>query len=61
MLTDAAIKRAKSKDKSYHQTHSNGLSILIMPTGSKVWRYRYRFDSKAKMISFGPYPEVSLA
>lgn len=61
MLTDAAIKRAKSKDKSYHQTDSNGLSILIMPTGSKVWRYRYRFNSKAKMISFGPYPEVSLA
>lgn len=61
MLTDAAIKRAKPKDKSYHQRDSNGLSILIMPTGSKVWRYRYRFDAKAKMISFGPYPEVSLA
>ncbi|GKV87740.1 integrase [Pectobacterium carotovorum subsp. carotovorum] len=38
-----------------------GLSLLIEPTGSKSWRFRYRFGGKPKMISFGAYPLVSLA
>ncbi|MDQ2971924.1 MAG: integrase arm-type DNA-binding domain-containing protein, partial [Pseudomonadota bacterium] len=32
----------------------------MRPNGSKLWRFRYRFAGNAKMLSFGPYPEVSL-
>lgn len=38
-----------------------GLSLLIDTTGSKGWRFRYRFAGKPKMISFGVYGDVSLA
>ena len=33
----------------------------MTPNGSKLWRFRYRFGGKQLMISFGAFPEVSLA
>jgi len=59
-LTDVFIKGIKpqSKTKSYPDGH--GLVLLVNPQGSMGWRYRYRFGGKAKMLSFGTYPEVSL-
>jgi hypothetical protein len=38
-----------------------GLSVLVQPTGAKWWRFRYRFDGKQKMLSFGTYPDIGLA
>jgi len=38
-----------------------GLALLINPDGSKAWRFRYRFNDKAKLMSFGSYSLVSLA
>jgi hypothetical protein len=32
-----------------------------MPTGSKLWRFKYRFANKNKLLSFGSYPETSIA
>jgi hypothetical protein len=32
----------------------------VTPTGSKLWRYRYRFNGSAKMLALGPYPAVTL-
>ena len=60
MLTDTEIKTAKPKDKLYRKADSNGLVIEITPAGKKYWRYRYRFDDKASMMSLGKYPKVSL-
>lgn len=59
-LTDMVIKKAKPKDRAYSLADGKGLSLLIEPNGSKGWRFRYRFESKAKMLSFGIYPEVTL-
>src|SRR5262249_54011142 len=28
--------------------------------GGRWWRFRYRFDDKEKLISFGTYPDVGL-
>ncbi|EKO1023635.1 tyrosine-type recombinase/integrase [Salmonella enterica subsp. enterica] len=61
LLTDLAIRRSKPKDKPYTLNDSNGLSLLIEPNGSKGWRLRYRFSGKAKLISLGTYPGVSLS
>lgn len=33
----------------------------MQPDGSKWWRFRYQFDRKEKMLSFGTNLEVSLA
>jgi len=60
MLTDTKIKTAKPKDKLYRIADSNGLAIEITPAGIKHWRYRYRFNNKASMMSLGKYPQVSL-
>lgn len=60
-LSDSACRNAKPKDKPYKMGDSNGLYLFISPTGSKLWRMKYRFHGKERTLSFGPYPEVSLA
>jgi integrase len=59
-LTDTAIRTAKPAEKPYSLADGKGLSLLIQPTGAKWWRFRYRFDDKAKMLSLGVYPDVGL-
>ncbi|MBF7731125.1 tyrosine-type recombinase/integrase [Pseudomonas sp. N040] len=59
-LTDTAIRNAKPSEKLYRLTDAHGLCIEITPNGSKLWRYRYRFDGKAKMMALGSYPTISL-
>lgn len=34
--------------------------LLVTPTGSKWWRYKYRFQKKEKLLSLGTYPDVAL-
>lgn len=38
-----------------------GMYLLIQPTGSKLWRMKYRFAGKENLLSIGKYPLVSLA
>ena len=38
-----------------------GLYLLVTPSGGKLWRFKYRFAGKAKLLAFGSYPEISLA
>ena len=33
---------------------------MINPTGSKLWRFKYRFAGKEKLLSFGRYPDIGL-
>jgi integrase len=39
---------------------SGGLHLLVSPNGSKLWRLKYRFEKKEKLLSFGAYPAVGL-
>jgi hypothetical protein len=39
---------------------TGGLFLLLNPSGSMWWRFRYRLNGKEKLISLGTYPEVSL-
>lgn len=59
-LTVRKIKEAEPKEKLYRIGDSNGLCLEIAPSGSKLWRFRYYFDGKAKMIGLGSFPETSL-
>lgn len=36
------------------------MHLLVNPTGSKLWRLKYRFGDREKLLSIGPYPLVSL-
>ena len=60
-LTNEQILQAKSAEKEYTLFDGGGLYLLITPTGSKLWRMKYRFEGKEKSLSFGAYPVVTLA
>lgn len=61
MLTNTEIKNAKGQDKPYKMADSQGLYLLVRPNGSKHWHLKYRIGGKERKLSFGAYPEVSLA
>ena len=60
MLTDTKLRSLKSTGRLYRIADSQGLAIEVTTAGSKLWRYRYRFDGKATMAALGEYPAVSL-
>ena len=37
-----------------------GLFLYVAPSGTKSWRWKYRFQNKEKLLSLGQYPLVSL-
>jgi len=59
-LTDVNIKKTKPSEKTRKLFDGGGLFLQIEPTGGKLWRYKYRFDGKEKLLAFGKYPDVSL-
>jgi len=61
MLSDTRIRKAKAKAAAYQLTDGRGLFLLVTPTGGKLWRWKYRFDGVQKQVSYGQYPDVSLA
>lgn len=60
-LTELTIRNLKNTGKLYRIADSGGLTLEISPSGSKLWRFRYRHQGKQQMISLGKYPIVSLA
>lgn len=60
-LTDTAIRTVKPSDKRFKMYDRDGLFLLVNPSGSKLWRWRYRFDGKEKLMALGEYPVVTLA
>jgi integrase len=54
------VQKAKSKDKSFALFDGGGLFLLVTPSGGKLWRFKYRYDGKPKLLAFGTYPEISL-
>ncbi|ABA89064.1 integrase, bacteriophage P4-type [Syntrophotalea carbinolica DSM 2380] len=59
-LSATKVKKAKPAEKQYTLFDGQGLFLLVTPTGSKLWRFKYRLNGKPKLMSFGAYPEVSL-
>src|SRR5258705_13917489 len=60
-ITDTEIKRAKPEQKPYSMSDSGGLHLEITPAGGKLWRWKYRFEGKEKLMALGKYPQISLA
>jgi hypothetical protein len=60
MLTDSKVKTAPARDRTYKLADGRGLTLMVMPNGSKLWRFRYRWQGREKMLSMGQYPDVSL-
>lgn len=60
-LSDTAIRALKPTAKPYKMYDREGLFLLVNPGGSKLWRWRYHFMRKEKLMALGEYPVVSLA
>ncbi|MDR3429997.1 phage integrase central domain-containing protein [Silvimonas sp.] len=60
-LSDVAIKKAKPATKPQKMPDADGLYLLVAVSGGKLWRYDYRFGGKRKTLSYGAYPDLSLA
>lgn len=61
-LTATQINKLKAKNKTYKLHDGEGLTLLVYPSGKKVWRLEYtRKDKKRDSLTMGPFPEFSLA
>ena len=60
-LTDTQCRNAKPADKQYRLSDGGWLTLLVKPTGTKLWQYRYRWAGKESVYSIGEYPQVGLA
>lgn len=61
-LTDTRIKALKPRAKRYPVADGGGLLLEVMPSGSRIWRYRYSLHGQRQpTATIGEYPAVSLA
>src|SRR6266478_5649900 len=60
-LTSRIVRAARPRERRYVLADEHGMSLHVMPRGSKWWRFRCRFQHTERMISLGVYPDVNLA
>lgn len=59
-LSDTAVRNARPAEKPQKLSDERGLYLLVTPAGGKLWRFKYRFAGREKLLAFGAYPEVPL-
>lgn len=59
-LTVTGIKAAQPQPKPYKLYDEKGLFLQLEPSGSRLWRLKYRFAGKEKKLALGTYPEIGL-
>lgn len=60
-LTDIQVNKAKPKERDFKLADGGGLYLFVTTAGGKLWRFKYRFADKEKLLAIGPYPEISLS
>jgi integrase len=59
-LTDTKIRNTKPLEKPIKLFDGGGLFLLVTSQGGKLWRMKYRYVGKEKLLALGSYPEISL-
>jgi hypothetical protein len=61
-LSVKLIESIKPTDKRQRVPDSTvqGLSLVVQPSGKKLFQYRYRFDKRDKSVTLGTIPAMSL-
>jgi len=59
-LSESQVKSAKSAAKPYKLYDSEGLFVVVTPSGGKLWRLRFKFGGKEKLLALGAYPKIGL-
>jgi integrase len=60
MLTDTTLRSVKADVRPRKLFDGGGLYVLVTPTGSRLWRLKYRVHGVEKLLALGAYPDVSL-
>ncbi len=60
-LTDIQIKRIRPNANPFKVSDGGGLFLWVTPSGGKIWRWAYRHEGRAKLMTLGKYPDVSLS
>ena len=61
MLTDAALKHLKPKEKLYKVTDRDGMYVLVRPSGILTFQLDYRMNGRRETVTFGKYGPASLS
>jgi integrase len=61
MLTVVQIQALKPATRPFKVFDSDGLYLLVQPSGALLWRYRYRCCGIERKLSLGSFPEVTLS
>lgn len=60
-LNDSQIRALKPRATRYCLADGNGLILEVMPTGRKVWRFRYSLHgNRQPLVTIGAYGKISL-
>ena len=59
LLTELQIRNACPQAKRYKLADSGGLYLEVLPSGTRSWRWKYRFAGVEKRLTFGPWPLIS--
>jgi len=60
MVSVTLNQNARRGEKTYSIPETDGLGLVVTPTGGKSWHLRYYWLGKQKCISLGTYPEIGL-
>lgn len=52
-LKELEARYATIRAKDYKLTDGEGLYLFVRANGSKLWRFKYRYAGKEKLLSFG--------
>lgn len=61
MLTDAAIKALKPKNKLYKIVDRDGMYVVVQPSGAIVFRLDYRLNGRRETLTLGRYGPAGLS
>lgn len=50
-LTDTQIRNAKPTERQFKLSGGGWLFLVVMPSGSKLWRMAYRFNGIEKTVN----------
>ncbi|MFN2099615.1 tyrosine-type recombinase/integrase [Altererythrobacter sp. MF3-039] len=59
-LTHTQCRKVRPRDKDFKLSDGYGLYLLVTSRGSKLWRWKYRFNGVERKLCLGSYPAVSL-
>ncbi|RZF64721.1 DUF4102 domain-containing protein [Sphingomonas populi] len=60
MLTTVQIRALQPAARPFKVPDSDGLFLLVQPTGALLWRFRYKVFGVERKMSLGSFPDVTL-